>query len=249
LTADQCDELGLKYTLVVEKEEAEAYAINRDATMLILPESNLGLGYARQFILDEARSRGYERYWMIDDDTQSWAIASDDERFGSHLIPCDLKCALEYMESHHSLEEVKPFIAGPKYLIWVRGKSKRGFTIDGMPSNVVLIDPSRVSTGYRPHFVLRQDIAFFMDNLIGQPHEFALRFDDIGFRTPTMGSLVGGNAQYYLDDRAKEPCLELAKDYPLQISSYRSKNGDYRPKPDWHMIRKLRKIQRGELKL
>lgn len=77
------DRMGVDYRVVVEEQEAELYAEavgehrvlvldpqyqrDYDACMELAPGQSPGSGPARNFAWDHALSRGYERYWCVDD--------------------------------------------------------------------------------------------------------------------------------------------------------------------------------------
>lgn len=76
LLAEECP-----VTLVVEPHEApyywrtlcpdEAYTqVHSLLSLVILPHSNKGITYVRNFILGRAREAGHKHFWMLDDDIQ-----------------------------------------------------------------------------------------------------------------------------------------------------------------------------------
>lgn len=70
LTADCLARDGVPFYLVVEPQEAEAYAAKYGQDrLLILPFSNLGQGSipARNWIKEHSTKSGFERHWQIDD--------------------------------------------------------------------------------------------------------------------------------------------------------------------------------------
>lgn len=70
LTPKFLDDDGVDYKLVVEPQEAEAYAKAwGEKKILILPFSNLGLGSipARNWVWEHAKESGAFRHWILDD--------------------------------------------------------------------------------------------------------------------------------------------------------------------------------------
>jgi hypothetical protein len=66
---------GLPYYLVVEKEEAADYAKHYpDATLLILPESNKGAPYVRNFMKQHSKDNGDAYHWQLDDDIKTFSL-------------------------------------------------------------------------------------------------------------------------------------------------------------------------------
>lgn len=69
LTARMFKRDGVPFRLVVEAAEAEAHIKNWGiARVLVLPESNRGLVYSRNWIKDFSTAAGDERHWQFDDD-------------------------------------------------------------------------------------------------------------------------------------------------------------------------------------
>lgn len=61
----------IHFYVVVEKEDFEEYLVNNpmigDARFLILPKSNQGIAYARNFCKDHATEAGHSYHWQMDD--------------------------------------------------------------------------------------------------------------------------------------------------------------------------------------
>lgn len=70
VTVQHLEKIGVKYKLVVEPQEMEAYASNFDASnILTLPFSNLGQGSipARNWVWEHSLESGSKRHWILDD--------------------------------------------------------------------------------------------------------------------------------------------------------------------------------------
>lgn len=70
LTSRALDKLGIPYRLVVEPQEADAYAAEvGPEKLLVLPFSNLGQGSipARNWVWEHSISEGARRHWILDD--------------------------------------------------------------------------------------------------------------------------------------------------------------------------------------
>ncbi len=67
---------GVPFRLVVEPQEVEAYAaVWGRSCLLILPENNQGLVYARNWIKAYSIAQGQERHWQFDDDIKEcWRL-------------------------------------------------------------------------------------------------------------------------------------------------------------------------------
>lgn len=103
---------GTDFRLVVEPQEADAYAAKhgRDR-LLVLPFSNLGLGSipARNWIWEHAKAAGHERHWILDDN-----INSIYRRYRAERIRCDSGPAFAACEDFVERYENVP-LAGLNY--------------------------------------------------------------------------------------------------------------------------------------
>lgn len=66
-------EEGIRPIVVVEPQEVEIYeaAYRGTVEIMMLGKDNGGIGFARQSILQYARTKGFDYYWTLDDDINS----------------------------------------------------------------------------------------------------------------------------------------------------------------------------------
>lgn len=86
---------GVPFSVVVEPQEADAYAdvVGRDR-VLVLPFSNLGSVIpARNWIKQHATENGHARHWQFDDNIQFFA-----RRYKGQRVKCDATPALKAVE-------------------------------------------------------------------------------------------------------------------------------------------------------
>lgn len=96
LTARFLSKEGVPFRLVVEPQEADAYAEKFGRERLaVLPFSNLGLGSipARNWVWEDAKASGAERHWILDDNIMGvW------RRWKARKFRCDSGPALRAVE-------------------------------------------------------------------------------------------------------------------------------------------------------
>jgi hypothetical protein len=96
LTARFLEQDGVPFRLVVEPQEADAYAARHGADrLLVLPFGNLGMGAtpARNWIKAHATAEGHARHWQLDDN-MAWIS----RRHRNKRIRCDAGPALRAVE-------------------------------------------------------------------------------------------------------------------------------------------------------
>jgi hypothetical protein len=96
LTAKLFIKENVEFKLVVEPQEAEEYSARYGKErVLVLPFSNLGLGGmpARNWVWEHAKSLGYKRHWILDDNI-SWMA----RRYRNMKIRCNSNIALKVVE-------------------------------------------------------------------------------------------------------------------------------------------------------
>lgn len=92
LTARMFEADGVDFRVVVEPNEVERYA-EWAGRLLVMPENDRGLVYARNWIKDYSKSRGEERHWQFDDD-----IEYASRILKGYRIRCDSNVALAAAE-------------------------------------------------------------------------------------------------------------------------------------------------------
>ncbi len=112
---------NVPFYMVVEQEEREVYtAIVGEDRLLILPKSNQGLIYARNWIKQHALDAGYLRHWQLDDN-----ILRVRRLLGARRIPCAAGVALSSVEDFVDRYE-NIAIAGLNYQMFAYSKGKGG---------------------------------------------------------------------------------------------------------------------------
>jgi hypothetical protein len=84
---------GTPFELVVEREQAEQYAKYGVEHLRLLPRSDQGLIYARNWCFDDALERGAARFWILDDN-----IYHIKRRQAGRRIPCNSDLAFRCIE-------------------------------------------------------------------------------------------------------------------------------------------------------
>lgn len=80
-TARMLVDEGTPFYLVVEPQDAEAYQNEfHSSTIIVLPENNKGITYARNQILDFAFGGPSHWFWMLDDDIKYFHLVQGDKK-------------------------------------------------------------------------------------------------------------------------------------------------------------------------
>jgi hypothetical protein len=84
---------GTPFHLVIEREEVDAYACYGRENLCVLPRSNQGVIYARNWCFDHALAQKAERFWNLDDNIRCIKRRHDGRR-----IPCNSDLAFRCIE-------------------------------------------------------------------------------------------------------------------------------------------------------
>ena len=72
-TAIELSKYGIEFILVVEQDDENDYRLNfPNCEIIVLPFSNRGLSYARNYIKQHSVSRNEKYHWQMDDDIKSF---------------------------------------------------------------------------------------------------------------------------------------------------------------------------------
>lgn len=220
---------AIPFTLVIEPQDEKSYRMNHPlANILILPKSNQGVTYARQFILDYARSNGFQKYWQIDDNIKEWRVKVDGVLH--QVSPLYVMAMIEQAVE----EDTKIAIAGPDYQ-QLAGLNNKDYSVNTSVYCCVL---TRSDTGinYRPETEMKEDVDFCLQHLskgfkTTLFHKFTIKKPAVG------GSHKGGLTDKYksgLDALASE---KLCKLWP-GIATLTKKGNRVDAKINWRLASK-----------
>lgn len=159
-----------------------------------------GIWDARQTILMDARSRGVERFWMVDDDTTGTFRQTTN---GFHRMP--MSEAMEEMEARITNPDVKMF--GPNF----RHRAWQGLSdeTDVHLRNFICIR-SDAPANYWDN--VKEDLDFLLQVLTQGYH--TIRFNEYAFDSPHMGTTEGGCWDDYLAGATDVASHALAAKWP-----------------------------------
>lgn len=195
------DRERIPYTLVVEPQEEDAYRERFPASdILILPQNDAGLWYAREFILDYCRQMGYFWHWQFDDNIKGFAEGTQ---------PATARAALSYAESLVSQYDNLAIVSFDHKQFAFRVKNP--FTPNRRNASSLLIHTAP-GADFRPEAYMKQDLDFQLQRLTqGYSTILVHRF---GMDKPTMGSTKGGCQPLYKAGLHSEYARRLAALWP-----------------------------------
>lgn len=171
----------------IEPQDFNDYAARWPNTnFYVLPESDQGVSYARNSILELAKSMGVEWYWSLDDDLTRWWRATDGK-------PQELKI-------WEALEEAEQYTVFNNLGIISIGMGRQYFSVKPALLNSTLTAASLINVRFASECSYRLPV--------GEDHDFTLqmlmqkhctlRLRHLAFDTPPMGA---ANSQIkWLDD-------------------------------------------------
>jgi len=215
-------------TVVVEPQDEHAYRKAGIERLLVLDRNDEGIGYSRQFILEYARKKEEEWFWVLDDDLTGLFVWN-----GQKLVKW---CSLNVLTLALGEAQKTPNLA-------VAGLDFRQFAWShkGKPlyntqiCAAVLINRDRTwAINYPNH--LMEDRDFCIQAILAG--YTTMRFTKYAFNTPPMGKEDGGCQ--LMDDRAKAmkfAVKSLCKKYGTEIiAPYKKKNGWYDCRIKWKKL-------------
>ena len=198
----------LSFTLVVEPKELEKY---RDAVsfcmktsqsksqpqIVTLPEDDMGIGYARNHILNVLSPNSW--FWMVDDDISSFFAFS---RGKEKMDNVSIRTALGIANPQDVLAlEPAVCIIGLEYshFMFDAARLKTFYTLNSYANICVCINrslfPQHSKYDIKYRFPVREDYDLCMQVIASGGMTFRCRC--AGFRAPSMGSAEGGMTPFY----------------------------------------------------
>jgi len=219
----------LPLQMVVEPQEADAYR-HLPHKLHVLPESNRGIAFVRNWIKNHAEAEGHPWFWMIDDD-----ISKFYEVAGSRCLPLDAKEALLRAQS---LAEKYPNVAQVsleyQQFAW---SARNPVRLNSYCDVCVGVNTDYSSfIHYRPEVNLKEDRDFTLQ-LLASGRD-TLRACHVAFSAPKNGSNKGGLASVYAE-KGKEAAASqrLVKAWPGVCEMQVKKDGRVDAKIHWELFK------------
>jgi hypothetical protein len=174
---------AIPFTMVVEPQEEKSYRLNHPlADILVLPKSDQGITYVRQFILEYARSKGFLKYWQIDDNISGWMV-----KLNGILQQVNPLYVLAQIEKA-TKDNPNIALAGTDYQQFAAlNTQKHSFN-----TRVYCCALTRTDTGidYRPETEMKEDVDFCLQHL-SKGYKTML-FHEYAMKKPAMGKTKKG---------------------------------------------------------
>jgi len=220
------------YTVFVEPQDVDAYAAQRHP-MQVLDADDQGLYYARQKILDYARGRRQEWYWLLDDDINAFFEVVNRRCVKSNALGVLSVASLMF------LDEPTVGQAGLEYRQYAWA-SNADFKLDSYCDVCVAIRSS-VLADYDPEFKLKGDRDFTLQVLSEGYH--VMKICRYGFDAAANGSNAGGLQDTYRAGVEKSMSERLVKKWPRQAKPFTKKDGRPDVRVDWKWFEKQRALR------
>lgn len=216
---------GLPVRVVVEPQDRAAYAAAQPSVeQFVLPKSNQGIAFVRQWILDRAD----DWYWMLDDDITAFFRVE-----GKRCVKCPPAEAL-LAGQQAAVPTVGQVALEYQQFAWSSGGLPK---FNSYADVCVGIHPRvRSAAKYRAAVALKEDRDFTMQ--IIRSGLDVVRCASHAFSAPKNGSNLGGLSPVYAEGgREKRAVDKLVELWPWCVASQVKKDGRLDAKINWKRIR------------
>lgn len=220
---------GIPFNIVVEPQDKDNYRAH-SSHLLMLPESNLGLAYSRNFILDHARASGFDWFWMLDDDISKFYKTVSKRNIAISALEC-LSAAESLFKNDSSCAQ-----AALEYQQFSWGQARPAF-INGYCDVAVCINVKRTKTmAYRQQVELKEDRDFTLQCL--SKGFRTIRACHLAFAAPQNGSNDGGLFDVYKSGRERQSVDEMCRMWgPSICKPITKKSGRRDVKINWRFFK------------
>lgn len=218
--------------VVVEPQDRLLYEAKiGKGRLVVLPESDRGIGFVRQFILDNARAKGFDWYWMLDDDISGFYFTQDTKLI--KVEPDKALCAAETLISKQA--NIGQAALEYAQFAWSQTKPVKIF---GYCDVAVAINTELTQlANYRSEMNLKEDRDFTLQILASGAR--TMRCAQISFRAPKNGSNKGGLHEVYAKRGKEEAAVDrMCEAWPGVVSKQVKKDGRIDCKIDWRFFSK-----------
>jgi hypothetical protein len=192
------------FRVVVEPQEAERYTevVGHDR-VVVLPESDRGLTFARNWIRDHAEASGFPKHWQLDDNVREFRALVKGRR-----IPCDAGVALKVCEDFTDRYS-NVGISGPNYQMFVTADTPVPYREGVHVYSVVLVNHEMP---HRWRLQLNEDADLCLQALADGWATLSINAF-MANKMQTM-KIPGGNTERYAGDGRLEMARMLAAAWP-----------------------------------
>lgn len=217
LTAEMFMNDGVDFKMVVESQEAAAYSkIVGEERICILPDSNRGLVFSRNWIKDYSRDQGHLRHWQFDDDIRCMMRLHKGRR-----IACSSRIALCAAEDFVDRYEN---IALASFNSHFFVPANRGTIRDLKP-------PFFLNSRCYTCFLVLNSLPNKWRNRYNEDTDMSLQviadgwctilFNAFLINTPTTMTHQGGQTSIYINDGRLKMARQLERVWPGVVTTYR----------------------------
>lgn len=220
-------EAGLGAAVFVEPQEAEAYEqLGPAFPLVVLPESERGLAYVRQAVLDQARAAGHEWVWLLDDDVRGFYRVQRGRCFA-----CSAAEALGGAElMFRAQRAVGQAALEYQQFAW---SARRGWKTDSYCDVVVALRPG-LPLDFRPYAGVKVDRDYTLQVLALGYH--TLRCQSYAFAAPANASNRGGLYDVYASGVEERDSRRLAELWPEVVEFRPKANGRPDARVHWRRV-------------
>lgn len=228
LTAQMLQDDGVGFFLVVEPQDADKYSRAFPRVILIvLPQDNWGISFARNQILNHAHRGISDWVWMLDDDIKRFYHVKGDK-----CLPCPSHEALN--RSEEVLKGVQNLAVGAMEYQQYAWSAKKNLAMNSYCDVAVFINLERTAA-LRYRDKCKEDRDLVLQTLsLGYDSARATRY---AFSVPKNGSNKGGLHDAYANGLETEWSKNMVKMWPGVCEHVTKKDGRRDVKIHWKKLK------------
>lgn len=224
---------GCNFTLVVEPQDHHAYAsAYPGVSMVALPENNRGIAFARQWILERARSEGLPWFWMMDDDVTGFFRVESGKcvRYAAKevLLAAEMQICRTAWVALGALEY--------QQYAWSQKKDR---VMDSYCDVAVLIN-TRLTKLSKYRDGVKEDRDFVLQNLANGFS--SMRTSHLAFSAPKNGTNKGGLHDAYKSGLERHWSMQMCKLWPEVCTLHVKKDGRPDVKINWKFFKNRHEV-------
>jgi hypothetical protein len=229
-------EEAIPFSVLVEPQDEKRYeaALGGNKNIVVLPQNDRGLSYARQFALGFVREKREQWYWMVDDD-----ILHFHETGPKKTVATSAAEAFRRAEGHIA---ANLGIIGLEYRQYA-WNSRPGQVSRNSYCDVAVLINATSTANYRPSRYLKVDRDFTLQVL--SAGYGTLRLRDVSFSVAAKGSNKGGLFDTYASGIEERELRDFAAHWPDFVTVCKKLNGKPYTRIDWRIFQEVTRGHRS----